>query len=190
MIVFISAQAAEVDTITVFSKSMNKDIAVSVIRPSEIVDNTELPTVYLLHGYGDNNLRGYLSLTDVTDYADELDLFIVIPDGDTSWYFDSPVDPTYKYETFVTKELVEYIDNSYPTVTNRNGRAITGLSMGGHGALYLAMRHQDIFGAAGSMSGGVDFTPFPNNWDILTNTRKTGKRTQLSHNSTKLNQTH
>ena len=166
MIVFISAQAAEVDTITVFSKSMNKDIAVSVIRPSEIVDNTELPTVYLLHGYGDNNLRGYLSLTDVTDYADELDLFIVIPDGDTSWYFDSPVDPTYKYETFVTKELVEYIDNNYPTVTNRNGRAITGLSMGGHGALYLAMRHQDIFGAAGSMSGGVDFTPFPNNWDL------------------------
>ena len=166
MIVFISAQAAEVDTITVFSKSMNKDIAVSVIRPSEIVDDTELPTVYLLHGYGDNNLRGYLSLTDVTDYADELDLFIVIPDGDTSWYFDSPVDPTYKYETFVTKELVEYIDNNYPTVTNRNGRAITGLSMGGHGALYLAMRHQDIFGAAGSMSGGVDFTPFPNNWDL------------------------
>ena len=166
MIVFISAQAAEVDTITVFSKSMNKEIAVSVIRPSEIVDDTELPTVYLLHGYGDNNLRGYLSLTDVADYADENDLFIVIPDGDTSWYFDSPIDPTYKYETFITKELIDYIDNNYHTITNRNGRAISGLSMGGHGALYLAMRHQDIFGAAGSMSGGVDFTPFPEKWDI------------------------
>src|ERR1700712_5289812 len=38
--------------------------------------------------------------------------------------------------------------------------------MGGHGALYLAFKHQDIFGAAGSMSGGVDIRPFPNNWDI------------------------
>ncbi len=46
------------------------------------------------------------------------------------------------------------------------GRAITGLSMGGHGALYLAFKHQDIFGAGGSMSGGVDMTPYPNNWEI------------------------
>jgi len=38
--------------------------------------------------------------------------------------------------------------------------------MGGHGALYLAFRHQDVFGAAGSMSGGVDLRPFPANWDL------------------------
>lgn len=38
--------------------------------------------------------------------------------------------------------------------------------MGGHGALYLAFKHQDIFGAAGSMSGGVDIRPFPLNWDM------------------------
>jgi S-formylglutathione hydrolase FrmB len=38
--------------------------------------------------------------------------------------------------------------------------------MGGHGALYLAIRHKELFGAAGSTSGGVDFRPFPNNWDI------------------------
>jgi S-formylglutathione hydrolase FrmB len=38
--------------------------------------------------------------------------------------------------------------------------------MGGHGALYLALRHQDVFGAAGSMSGGVDIRPFPENWDM------------------------
>ena len=38
--------------------------------------------------------------------------------------------------------------------------------MGGHGALYLAIKHQDVWGAVGSMSGGVDIRPFPNNWDI------------------------
>ena len=46
------------------------------------------------------------------------------------------------------------------------GRAITGLSMGGHGAFYLAFKHQDIWGAAGSTSGGLDIRPFPNGWDL------------------------
>ena len=49
---------------------------------------------------------------------------------------------------------------------HKNNRAITGLSMGGHGALSLAIKHQDVFGAAGSMSGGLDLRPFPGNWDI------------------------
>jgi len=61
---------------------------------------------------------------------------------------------------------VQWIDAHFKTIKNRSGRAITGLSMGGHGALYLAFKHQDIFGAAGSMSGGVDMRPFPLNWGI------------------------
>lgn len=48
----------------------------------------------------------------------------------------------------------------------KGARAISGLSMGGHGALWNAIRHKDIFGAAGSMSGGVDIRPFPNNWEM------------------------
>ena len=70
------------------------------------------------------------------------------------------------YETYIADELVKWVDNNYKTIKSRTGRAITGLSMGGHGGLYLAFKHQDIFGAAGSMSGGVDLRPFPNNWDI------------------------
>jgi len=87
--------------------------------------------------------------------ADRYGAIIVTPDGGVdSWYFDSPVDPTYRYETFVTQELIPYIDKLYKTVADRSGRAIAGLSMGGHGALYLAIRHQELFAAAGSMSGG------------------------------------
>lgn len=158
--------AGKVDTVAVYSDAMKKEIGVSVITPDDMSAEKRLPTVYLLHGYGDDNLRGYLDRTNVRCYADLLDVIIVIPDGDTSWYFDSPVDSAYRYETFVSKELVAYADRNYPTVADRGHRAITGLSMGGHGALYLAMRHQDVFGAAGSMSGGVDFRPFPENWDI------------------------
>jgi S-formylglutathione hydrolase FrmB len=71
-----------------------------------------------------------------------------------------------KYETNVALEIPAYIDAHYRTIALRNARAITGLSMGGHGALYLAIKHKDIFGAAGSMSGGIDFRPFPDNWGI------------------------
>src|SRR5690606_10862272 len=70
------------------------------------------------------------------------------------------------YETFVSTELVNWVDEHYKTKKERGARAIIGLSMGGHGALYLALKHQDVFGAAGSTSGGVDIRPFPKNWDM------------------------
>lgn len=161
----LPAVASQVETIKVESPSMQKQVDVSVVLP-DAYGARPLPVVYLLHGYGDNNLVGYLGRTNVRQLADQLSLIVVIPDGDTSWYFDSPVDPKYRYETFVAKELVAYVDKNYLTDARRERRAITGLSMGGHGALYLAIRHQDTFGAAGSMSGGVDFRPFPDKWDI------------------------
>ena len=161
-----TSQASKVDTVEVKSQSMNKMVNVSIITPDKVDEGKRLPSVYLLHGYGDNNLKGWLGLTNVKEWVDKLDVVVVIPDGDTSWYFDSPVDPTYRYETFVTKELISYVDSIYPTIPTREKRAVTGLSMGGHGALYLSIRHQDLFGAVGSMSGGVDFRPFPDSWDI------------------------
>lgn len=157
--------ASRVDTLAVWSAGMKKNVPVAVVVPDGYGED-RVPTVYLLHGYGDNHLNGYLGRTDVRDYADLIDALVVIPDGGTSWYFDSPVDPACRYETFVAKELVAHVDSCYRTVASREGRAITGLSMGGHGALYVAIRNQNVFGAAGSMSGGVDFRPFPERWDI------------------------
>ena len=94
-------------------------------------------------------------------------MLAVLPDGGfSSWYFDSPVMPEYKYETFVSKELVSYVDENFKTKADRSARAVTGNSMGGHGALYLTIRHQAVFGNVGSMSGGVDIRPFPDNWHI------------------------
>ncbi|MEI9958215.1 MAG: alpha/beta hydrolase family protein [Ferruginibacter sp.] len=90
------------------------------------------------------------------------------PDGGfSSWYFDSPVDSTSKYETYEAVEVVNFIDKNYRTIADKNHRAITGLSMGGHGALFLAFRHPDIFGAAGSMSGGVDLSESRNRFDVM-----------------------
>ena len=72
-----------------------------------------------------------------------------------------------KYETYISNEFPVYIDAHYPTIKNRAGRVITGLSMGGHGAFLLALRHPDFFGACGSMSGGMDLNYSRNKFDIM-----------------------
>jgi len=167
ILAFASIQAAVVDTIQIYSKSMQKNIKAVIVIPDNYASTKELPVVYLLHGYSGNHLDWITKAKGFEKAADQYNLIIVCPDGGYgSWYWNSPVDPKSQYETFVSDELVKAIDGKYKTIKDRTGRAITGLSMGGHGALYLAIRHQDVFGAAGSMSGGVDIRPFPNNWDM------------------------
>lgn len=162
-----AAHAFTTDTVETYSAAMRKNIKAVVIKPEGYNTAKEYPVVYLLHGYSDNYSGWVKKATGVQEAADRYNMLIVCPDGGfSSWYWDSPVDPAFQYETYVAKELVAWVDGKYKTIRNRKGRAITGLSMGGHGALYLAFRHQDVFGAAGSMSGGVDIRPFPNNWDM------------------------
>lgn len=163
----ISAHASIVDTIQIFSPSMHKNIKSVIITPDNYSTGKEFPVVYLLHGYGGSYLDWISKVKGLEHAADQYNMIIVCPDGGVaSWYFDSPIDSTSKYETFVADELVKSIDAKYKTIKDRKGRAITGMSMGGHGALYLAFKHQNVFGAAGSMSGAVDIRPFPTSWDI------------------------
>ena len=163
-----NAFSGKVDTVYVRSKCMNKSIPNLVITPDNYSKQKEgYPVLYLLHGATNNYTEWLRYASPMSDYADKYNFIIVCPDGgSTSWYFDSPVDSSMKYETYISSELVNYIDATYLTIPNRSKRAIAGLSMGGHGAFYLAFRHQNIWGAAGSMAGGVDIRPFPNNWDI------------------------
>jgi len=161
-----TVHAAVVDTVNTYSASMKKTIKAVVITPDNYANAQALPVVYLLHGYSGNYSDWVTKAKGFEKAVDLYQIIIVCPDGNNSWYWDSPIDPDYKYETYVSKELVNWIDSKYKTIKSRKGRAITGLSMGGHGALYLALKHQDVFGAAGSMSGGVDIRPFPDNWDM------------------------
>ncbi|WP_069658871.1 alpha/beta hydrolase [Arcticibacter eurypsychrophilus] len=168
LLLFIHAAfAGKVDTVKTFSSAMNKTIKAVVIRPDSYAKNKVYPVFYLLHGYGGNYASWVNSVPQIVQASDTYQMIIVCADGGIgSWYFDSPLDPQWKYETYVSKELVSWVDVNYHTIASPAGRAIAGFSMGGHGALYLAIRHQDVFGAAGSLSGGVDFRPFPKNWEI------------------------
>lgn len=92
-----------------------------------------------------------------------------------------------QFETYVSKDLVGYMDAHYRTVADRSGRAIAGLSMGGHGALWLSIRHRDTFGAAGSMSGGVDIRPFPEKWKMSVQLGEKNKNPEVWEKHTVIN---
>lgn len=152
------AFSAKVDTIDVPSARMNRTLRAAVVLPDRYRKAKQpFPVLYLLHG-GTGSFRDWLTKTaDKTllhRLADQYNLIIVTPDGDpTSYYFDSPLVENSQFETFVSKELIDRIDTTYRTVRDRKGRLIAGLSMGGHGAMYIASRHPDLYAAAGSMSG-------------------------------------
>jgi S-formylglutathione hydrolase FrmB len=168
LLLSICSFAGSVDTLTIQSQYLKKLTKVVVIQPNPSnQDGEKYPVVYLLHGYGGNYAQWSKTAPQLSKTADDLKIIFICPDGGKgSWYFDSPIDSSIRYESYITKELVPYIDANFATKPNATSRAITGLSMGGHGGMYLAIRHPELFGAAGSTSGGVDFRPFPKNWDI------------------------
>lgn len=149
--------AGTVDTVSIYSNSMNRNINTVVIKPDSYKKKKNTyPTVYLLHGHGGSFNNWVTRVPDLKKYADKYQLIIVCPDGAfNSWYFDSPVDNSKTYETFVAKEVPDFVEKNYRTIKDRKARAITGLSMGGHGGLFLGFRHAGFFGACGSMSGAL-----------------------------------
>lgn len=185
------SEAASVDTISTYSTSMKKNIKAVVIRPDNQKAGAQFPVIYLLHGYGGNYADWIRQVPDLKLYAEQYQIMIVCPDGNnSSWYFDSPETAASKYETYISKELISWIDKNYPSLKDRRARGITGLSMGGHGALFLAFKHQDVFGTAGSMSGGVDLRPFPLNWNISAQLGKYAEHPGRWDDNSVINMTH
>ena len=153
--------------VAVRSASMNKDVPTTVMLPSDYATsgNRRYPVVYLLHGAG-NDQRTY-ACEPILSLADRIGAIVVCPYGSASWWIDSPRMPWMRYETFVAKELVSYVDGHYRTIADRRGRAIAGHSMGGHGACFVGFGHTDIFGAVGNVMGGVDLRPFSTRKDLV-----------------------
>jgi len=157
----------QVDTVSVFSTKMKKEIKSVVIVPENYSVKKHYPVVYLLHGYSDNYAKWVKTVPAIKTLATEHQFILVCPDGGySSWYMDSPIDSTSQYESYITKDLLPYVDAHYTTIPERSQRAITGLSMGGHGALYIAIRNKNLFANAGSMSGGVDLRTSTKKFDI------------------------
>lgn len=150
-----------------------------VYVPDTYASETErYPVVYLLHGLGGDETN-WSKHGDLLRVADGMGLraLVVMPDGDAGFYVDGSAPTDYptclgekppfsageppdrycvkspRYESYVAQDLVAHVDKSYRTIASREGRGIGGLSMGGFGALVLAMRHDEVFSAAASTSG-------------------------------------
>lgn len=159
----LPSYSARVDTVSIYSAAMKMNIRCVVIVPENknVQKNERFPVVYLLHGYSGNFSNWISKVPALKEEADQYKMLIVCPDGAyNSWYFDSPTDQYFRYKTHVGMEVPAYIDSAYNTIAERKARAIAGLSMGGHGAIYLAWSFPETFGAAGSMSGAVDIRPY------------------------------
>jgi len=135
-----------------------------IITPGNNSQPSEMPLVFLLNGWSGNYAQWNI-ITDVQSYSDKYNMIIVCPDGFyDSWYLDNPFEPRVQFERFFWKDLVPKILQKYKVDTNKI--FISGLSMGGHGAMTLFLKHPDFFLSAGSTSGILDLTAFPEKWGI------------------------
>lgn len=162
-LVSFTLKASTVDTIAVSTTYLDSPENVIVITPDKSAVEA-CPSVYLLNGFGGNHLSWLSIRPDLPALADVFGMVFIMPDGRDSWYWDSPMDSLMLMESFITRDLVPFVDSHYNTIPSADKRAITGLSMGGHGAMWLAFRHPDTWRNVGSMSGGLDIRPFPERW--------------------------
>ncbi len=114
------------------------------------------PVLYLLHGLSDDH-TAWTRRTSLERYVGGLPLIVVMPNGERSFYTDSQTNPKAAFETYLTRDLVGFVDRTFRTIPTRKGRVLAGLSMGGYGAVKLALKHPDLFCAAVSHSGAVGF---------------------------------
>lgn len=135
-----------------------------VFKPDNYDTNNNYPLLFMLHGHS-GDYKQWSEIVDLKHYANKYNFVIVCPDGNfDSWYVDSPILKESKFETYFFNDLVQEIFQKYKI--DSSNIFITGLSMGGHGAINLFLNHPEFFKSAGSTSGILDLLPFPDNWEI------------------------
>lgn len=162
-------EAATIELVDVFSASMQKPVRCMVIRPgSYSTTGKRLPALYLLHGWSGYYASWMKDAPQLPELADRYGALIVCPDGGyDSWYLDSPVNGSIRYETFIAKELPAWVEYYYHVENTASARYIAGLSMGGHGAVRTALLYPEVYARAASLAGGLDLRPFrENNWSL------------------------
>ena len=124
----------------------------SFCRPHMHPDNSVIRSCIFSMAGREMRLTGS-SLTHLVEVASRYALIIVTPQAVNSWYVNSATNPADRYADYIADDLIAEIDGHYRTIASSHQRAVAGLSMGGYGALLLTLRHPDLFGFAGSISG-------------------------------------
>jgi S-formylglutathione hydrolase FrmB len=143
-----------------WSPTLATTTAVRVLTPSPAAGAGPFPVLWLLHG-GDDDLRCWTTTGDAEALTAGLPLFVVMPDcGRGGWYSDWHRPDTelgrQLWTSYHLEELRPWVEATLPVRTDRRGRTIAGLSMGGFGALSYAARHPELFCFAAAFSGALD----------------------------------
>jgi putative tributyrin esterase len=146
----------------VFSEALSLSTSMTVILPQPTTTqigmtggagNEPPPVLYLLHGLSDDDTI-WLRRTSIERYVAPLGLAVVMPQVHRSFYTDEAYGG--KYWTFVSEELPELVGRFFRVSQAREDTFVAGLSMGGYGAMKLALRQPARFAAAASLSGALD----------------------------------
>ena len=137
-----------------YSSALGKATACNVIFPEETAQPGPYPVFYLLHGLSDDH-SNWQRRTSIERYVQSLPLIVVMPDGGRGWY--SNAHEGYNYEDAIIEDCIGFIDRTFATDARREARSIGGLSMGGYGAIKLALQHPDLFVSANGHSGAYGF---------------------------------
>src|SRR5690349_7299750 len=141
------------------SVSLQRDMPYRVILPASLPSNAKLPVMYLLHG-GGGGYRDWSNYSDVAQFA-EHGFILVMPEGNSSYYVNAAERPLDRYEDYITKDLIGDVESRFPIASGRTNRAIVGVSMGGFGAVILALKRPDLYAFAGGISSALDVPTRP-----------------------------
>ena len=154
---------------TVATPSLPAPAEVLVVTPPSYASapGRRYPVLYFLHdGYGDGRTLARRGVAEqaLARMADGRlpEFLIVAPDGPGTWFSDSH-DGKRLYERFLTDDLPRAIAERYRVLPGQASRGITGISMGGYGAVKTALRHPELYGSVSSLSGAL----IPFGWDEL-----------------------
>lgn len=136
-----------------------------VFVPNDYNPSDRYPLVILLHGWSGNYAQWDGIMGGLQQLANQYNFIICCPDGFyDSWYVNSPIKSNSQFETFFISILIPSLRKEY--YIDANNIFISGLSMGGHGALTLFLKNSALFNSAASTSGILDITEFPDKWGI------------------------
>ena len=155
------AAPGRVECNSLSSKILSRSVPYCVVLPDNFDSGktTKFPILYSLHGLGDNEQffihSGLWNLVEDMREKKELKEFLIVtPDGDASFYINSR-DAKNRYEAFLLQEFFPFIEKRYRAAPGRANRAISGVSMGGYGALHLAFSHPQLFGSVSAHSAAL-----------------------------------
>jgi putative tributyrin esterase len=142
---------------TINSAALGREMKYRVLLPNGYDTSPKrYPVLYLLHGLG-GNYTDWTMRSNLAEYSRSFPLIIVMPDGENSWYTNT-VDGASKFEDYIATDLPADVVRKFRTINSRYGRSIAGLSMGGYGALKLALKRPAQFAVAGAFSGAFSIT--------------------------------